>query len=409
MALSMRTSIICLLCLLHQAEQTVFLSGKAANRILHRYKRANFILIEELLRGNLERECYEELCNYEEARETFEDNVKTEQFWKEYYGGKQCSSNPCLNDAECTDTIRSYTCSCAEGYKGTNCQFAINECHLDAEDACQHFCDPKYGPDPYDCSCAAGYKLGKDEKSCHPINPYACGQLLNDISVPVSNLPASHTFPWQVLLLNVEDKQHCSGVIISQSVVLTTAQCIERLRPLFVIVGSDDEPENKQRIQVQSYKIYTKYSSETGDNNVALVRLQDNIKLHKYALPICIPQKDFAENVLMPHVPGSVSGWKRPSNETQELQPIHFSITPTDKGTCELALNVTQTNRMFCGISKSNITSALVDGSHIAIEHKGTWFLVGIAQSSKREANDPNVFLFTKISRFIMWLTHNSR
>ncbi len=42
-----------------------------------RSKRANMFLVEEILQGNLERECYEELCNYEEAREYFEDDAKT--------------------------------------------------------------------------------------------------------------------------------------------------------------------------------------------------------------------------------------------------------------------------------------------------------------------------------------------
>lgn len=34
-------------------------------------------LLEEILQGNLERECYEELCSYEEAHEYFEDTKKT--------------------------------------------------------------------------------------------------------------------------------------------------------------------------------------------------------------------------------------------------------------------------------------------------------------------------------------------
>ena len=42
-----------------------------------RSKRANHFLVEEILQGNLERECYEELCNYEEAREYFENDAKT--------------------------------------------------------------------------------------------------------------------------------------------------------------------------------------------------------------------------------------------------------------------------------------------------------------------------------------------
>jgi len=42
-----------------------------------RPSRANSFFIEEILQGHLERECYEEYCSYEEAREYFEDTPKT--------------------------------------------------------------------------------------------------------------------------------------------------------------------------------------------------------------------------------------------------------------------------------------------------------------------------------------------
>lgn len=51
-----------------------------ASSVFLRSKRANAYLIEEILPGNLERECYEEMCNYEEAREVFEDAKKTVGF-----------------------------------------------------------------------------------------------------------------------------------------------------------------------------------------------------------------------------------------------------------------------------------------------------------------------------------------
>ncbi|OWK15804.1 hypothetical protein Celaphus_00004739, partial [Cervus elaphus hippelaphus] len=39
--------------------------------------------------GNLERECREEICSWEEAREYFEDNILTDHFWESYvYNGK---------------------------------------------------------------------------------------------------------------------------------------------------------------------------------------------------------------------------------------------------------------------------------------------------------------------------------
>ncbi|KAA8589590.1 hypothetical protein FQN60_012955 [Etheostoma spectabile] len=55
----------------------VFLPADAAHSVLHRLRRANFLL-EEMKQGNIQRECREEICTYEEAREAFENDEKTE-------------------------------------------------------------------------------------------------------------------------------------------------------------------------------------------------------------------------------------------------------------------------------------------------------------------------------------------
>ncbi|XP_032886329.1 transmembrane gamma-carboxyglutamic acid protein 3 [Amblyraja radiata] len=61
----------------------MFLTSKDANSILKRFPRANGFL-EEIRQGSIERECREEICVYEEAKEVFEDKEKTMEFWKEY-------------------------------------------------------------------------------------------------------------------------------------------------------------------------------------------------------------------------------------------------------------------------------------------------------------------------------------
>lgn len=56
---------------------SVFVEKDDANAVLRRWRRANTGFLEEMQQGNLERECLEEICDYEEAREVFEDDDTT--------------------------------------------------------------------------------------------------------------------------------------------------------------------------------------------------------------------------------------------------------------------------------------------------------------------------------------------
>lgn len=59
-----------------QRAPPVFLPQEQALGVLHRPRRANGFL-EELRPGSLERECREELCSFEEAREIFHNEERT--------------------------------------------------------------------------------------------------------------------------------------------------------------------------------------------------------------------------------------------------------------------------------------------------------------------------------------------
>lgn len=59
------------------APSAVFVEKHEAASVLRRWRRANSGFLEEVKQGNLERECIEEICDYEEAREVFEDDQQT--------------------------------------------------------------------------------------------------------------------------------------------------------------------------------------------------------------------------------------------------------------------------------------------------------------------------------------------
>ncbi|KPP79696.1 hypothetical protein Z043_100707 [Scleropages formosus] len=89
----------------------VFLDSKSASQVFVRARRANSLL-EELKAGNLERECLEEICNYEEARECitgigmeYRGNVSVTaskiacQFWKSNFPHKITEFNVSLDSS----------------------------------------------------------------------------------------------------------------------------------------------------------------------------------------------------------------------------------------------------------------------------------------------------------------------
>ncbi|XP_066504586.1 coagulation factor IXa [Hoplias malabaricus] len=155
------------------APGAVFLKEKEADDVLRRDRRANTGAFEELLQGNLERECMEERCSLEEAREAFENNEKTMEFWAGYSEENLCKSAPCKNQGTCENQRGTYVCNCPTGFTGTNCEIVTaRQCDVN-NGGCMHFCS-QTGARGAECSCAFGYKLVGAVK-CQPEVPFPCG------------------------------------------------------------------------------------------------------------------------------------------------------------------------------------------------------------------------------------------
>ncbi|KAF5902621.1 coagulation factor VII-like, partial [Clarias magur] len=222
-----------------------FIRRKVAHEVLTRFKRANSGWFEELKLGDLERECIEEKCSYEEAREVFEHTEATNEFWNNYNGNIKnlCLTNPCENNGTCTQMKESYACLCKAGFHGRNCEHVIKlipDSCLDKNGGCEHFCEEEKGR--RDCSCASGYFLGPDEQSCLTNETFPCGKVpLLNANITSKNVdpdqrarivggaecPRGHC-PWQVLLMYGK-KGFCGGVIYKPTWILTASHCLEKI------------------------------------------------------------------------------------------------------------------------------------------------------------------------------------
>ncbi|XP_045422639.1 coagulation factor X-like isoform X1 [Lemur catta] len=439
---------------------SVFIDRERANNVLVRVRRANSFL-EEMKKGNLERECMEETCSYEEAREVFEDNEKTNEFWNKYKDGDQCERSPCQNQGLCTDGLGEYTCTCLEGFEGKNCElFTRKLCSLDNGD-CDQFCREEQNS--VVCSCAGGYTLGDDGKSCISTEPFPCGKLtlgrrkrsapqdtpettvtewsvLDDLyptENPLDLLDLNKTYseedgsdlvrivggrdckegecPWQALLVNEENEGFCGGTILSEFYVLTAAHCLHQAKRFTVRVGdrnTEKEEGGETAHEVEVVVKHNKFVRETYDYDIAVLRLKTPIVFRVNVAPACLPEKDWAESTLMTQKTGIVSGFGRTHEKGRPSSTLKMLEVPyVDRNSCKLSSSFTITQNMFCAGYDAQPEDACQGdsgGPHVT-RFKDTYFVTGIVSWGEGCARKGKYGVYTKVATFLKWISKSMK
>ncbi|XP_067896209.1 coagulation factor X-like [Heterodontus francisci] len=425
-----------------EAEVPVFLTNEKAHNILTRQRRENSFW-EEVKEGNLERECIEERCSYEEAREIFEDDQQTDEYWNKYADGDQCESSPCRNHGQCRDGLNRYECICNPGFRGINCEIDIPKlCNWD-NGGCHHYC--RVQRERVRCSCVEGYRLGSDDKSCLPQVPHPCGTInterargltidsepestnstaTNDTDEQPSN-PNSNTpnvrivggqdcplgqCPWQVLLVDEVGKGFCGGTILTELLVLTAAHCLNQTKAITAVFGEFDikkDENTEQRQDVVAAVAHHKFVEKTYDNDIAVLLLKNPVEFNENIVPICLPQREFAETVLMKMPNALISGWGRVLDQGMTADKLQRLTVPyIDRTECIESSKYPVSQNMFCaGYKDENQDACQGDsgGPHVT-QHKNTWFVTGIVSWGEGCAQKGKYGIYTKVSKYIRWL-----
>ncbi|CAI9554819.1 unnamed protein product [Staurois parvus] len=441
--------------------QNVFVNHDMAHSILGRFKRANSAF-EEFKKGNLERECREETCSYEEAREIFEDDVKTQEFWNIYLDGDQCNPNPCFYGGSCKDGIGGFTCLCNAGFEGKKCEAVILKmCSLN-NGGCEQYC--KVEGREVVCSCTAGYTLADDGKSCVSSESYPCGKRAamsrskrsvseevekdashkanNSMSPADSATPSSSDqkevvstaspdynldfdtsgrivggrdcklgeCPWQALLISDENEPFCGGTILSNQFILTAAHCMNQTKFFKVVVGEVNTVKNdgtESTHKVEKIIVHPKFVRATYDFDIAVVKLKEAINYTDNVIPACLPDPDFADEVLMNERQAMVSGFGRLFERGVQATKLQMLNVPyVDRQTCKESSKFKITENMFCAGYDKEVKDACQGdsgGPHVT-PYKDTYFVTGIVSWGEGCAQQGKYGVYTKVSRLHKWL-----
>ncbi|KAM4717707.1 protein Z, vitamin K-dependent plasma glycoprotein a [Anableps anableps] len=408
------TRYVALLCLLAEAAtavqspQTVFLEKQQATSLISRQKR-------NAGASTLEQACMERVCTYEEARKYFQDSYRTDIFWSVYIDGDQCAENPCKNGAMCSDSVGGYDCVCKSGFTGVHCEKDETLCTLEKDKGCSQFCKPGYTS--YQCSCARGWRL-KDKVMCEAAVRYPCGQVnqltqwkQRQSSLGTSNfqgVPCTPTeCPWQALLKRSESEGYCSGVILKENLVLTSAQCANKYSSFQVAVGkrSTNPEEGEQTLYVKHIHLHPRYVTNRPDNDLAVIELRDRIIFKAGVIAACLPERDFAESILMSgDFPAVITGWKEPTPVSGfqgrlTINQLVYSNLPQ----CLETYPDLMTNKMGCTAARANADCNMSSGSPLLTMYRDVLFLTGVV-SQPEGAECTKGYIFQKVSRHLSWL-----
>ncbi|XP_069077795.1 prothrombin isoform X2 [Pleurodeles waltl] len=206
----------------------VFLDARQAQSVLKRSRRANSFL-EELKPGNLERECLEEICSYEEAFEIDDSKDKADVFWAKYQACQPETKKPrelmdgCLDGHCAFGAGANYRGDLSVTRSGIECQYwASNFPHKTlvnpnthpnsslVKNLCRNPDNSPTGP-----WCYTRDSTLKREECAVPI----CGQ--NRTTVPVVERPAVENLPRSTV--KQEPCVDYNGVLYSGTLAVTVS------------------------------------------------------------------------------------------------------------------------------------------------------------------------------------------
>ncbi|NXJ89863.1 FA7 factor, partial [Corythaixoides concolor] len=413
----------------------VFMRKDKAHELLKVHKRANYFL-EEFRPGNLERECNEEKCSFEEAKEIFHSQEKTASLnsWNctvpcfFFLGLNPCSSNPCNNGGVCKIRHYNYFCICPPRFGGDNCEKGTREClcasiaeRLECwykNGGCWQYCRDSSAFQVV-CSCAKGYALQEDGRRCLQagndtpqsvqINVSSSSEH-NGSRITGGTLCHRGHCPWQVLIRNSKDIGFCGGSLISSRWVVTAAHCLDLVRPHHVTLGEyslHPGEFKEQKIDVERSWTHPHYDSNDYNSDIALLYLSSDVVFNEYVIPICLPSPNLAALLSEEGRIGMVSGWGATHDRGSTLRFLMKVWLPiVAMETCQRATDRLVTDNMFCaGHGAAGADACKGDsGGPFTVSYHNTWFLLGIVSWGEGCAEQGKYGVYTRVSNYIPWI-----
>ncbi|XP_063594714.1 trypsin II-P29-like isoform X2 [Penaeus indicus] len=219
-------------------------------------------------------------------------------------------------------------------------------------------------------------------------------------------------YPWLVGLsdaLSANDRPFCGASLYNDEWIVTAAHCAvistSRYDVLFNMWDWDNGPTNIVRRSVERVVVHPSYSSETLDNDIALMKLSQKVDFATGIKPVCLPSAsaDFTgQNA-------TTAGWGLlfSGANTQPEIAMEVTVPIRTPDECSAAYPGSITANMLCaGLVEGGKDSCQGDsGGPLTVEAAdGSHSLAGIVSWGSGCADPGKFGVYTDVRKYIDWI-----